>query len=141
VWQRLFFYADGQFGTRLLHDLPGVLLSELLVFVVALDGFLDHRYFVLRHIATAVFVVFPGIEIEVRPLGALADLAERAVLHPLNLEDLFDQGLGGNRCIHEGSIDVHLYIATRKVKNCACEHFCLTPDGFRPGRVIFKVWE
>lgn len=111
---RAFFYADVQFSPRSLDDLPGILLGELLVFAVALDGLLDGRDFVLGNIAAAVLVVLPGIEIEVRPGWPLADRAQAAVLHVLNLEDLLKQGLGSKRCVHEVSIDVHLYIAIKK---------------------------
>ena len=75
----LFFYADGQFGAGFGDDLTGVLLGELLVLVVAIDGLRHSWDFVLGEIAAAVFAVLPGVEIEVRPVGALADGREGAV--------------------------------------------------------------
>jgi hypothetical protein len=58
----LFFYADIQLGAGLLDDLLSVLLGELLVLMVALNGLLDLRDFVLRQITAAVFAIFPGVE-------------------------------------------------------------------------------
>jgi len=77
----------------LLDDLLSVLGGELLVFLVTHDGLLDLRDFVLRQISAAIFAVFPGVEVVVGTAGSLADDGEGAVLHTLDLKDLFDKGL------------------------------------------------
>jgi hypothetical protein len=69
------------------------LLGELLVFVVTLNGLLDLRDFVLGQIAAAVFALFPGVEAVIGAAGSLTDDGEGAVLHTLDLKDLFDEGL------------------------------------------------
>ena len=81
----------------LLDDLLSVLLSELLVLVVTLNGLLDLRDFVWGQIAAAVFALFPGVEVVIGTTGPLADNAEGAVLHALDLDDLFDEGLRRER--------------------------------------------
>ena len=93
----LFFYADIQLSAGLLDDLLSVFLGQLLVFVVTLDGVLDLRYFILRQIAAAVFTIFPRVEAVVGAVGSLPDNREGAVLHPLDLKDLFEKGLGRKR--------------------------------------------
>jgi hypothetical protein len=103
-----------QLGTGLLNDLLGVLLRELLVLVVTLDGLLDLRNFIVRQIAAAVFAVFPGVEAVIGAVRSLTDNAEGAMLHALDLKDLFDEDLRSERCFHECSIDVYLYDATKK---------------------------
>ena len=89
----LFFNADIQLGAGLLDDLLSVLLGELLVFAVTLNGLLDLRDFILGQIAAAVFAVFPGVEVVIGTVRPLADDGEGAVLHALDLKDLFDEGL------------------------------------------------
>ena len=123
-WAEAFFYADIQLGAGLLDDLLSVLVGKLLVFLVTLDGLLDLRHFVLWQIAAAVFAVFPGVEVVVGTVGSLADNAERAVLHTLDLKDLFDEGLRCERCIHGRSIYIHLYYATKKGANHESEEIC-----------------
>jgi len=109
-----FFYAGAQFGAGFLNELPGIRLGQLLVVVVAGDGLLDGGDFVLGHVAAAVLAVLPRVEVEVGPAGALADHTEGAVLHVLNLEELFEQRLGSERSVHGGNIDESLYRATKK---------------------------
>ena len=104
-WVGAFFYADVQLGAGLLDNLLSVLLGELLVFVITLDGLLDLRDFILRQVAAAVFAVFPGVEVVVGAAGSLADNGEGAVLHALDLQDLFNKALRRERCIHGGNID------------------------------------
>jgi hypothetical protein len=58
-WLWAFFCADIQLGAGLLNDLLGVLLGEMLVFVITINGLLDLREFVFGQIAAAVFAVFP----------------------------------------------------------------------------------
>jgi hypothetical protein len=60
----------------LLDDLLSVLLGELLIFVVTLDGLLDLRDFILRQVAAAVFAVFPGVEVVVGAVRPLTDNGE-----------------------------------------------------------------
>src|ERR1019366_2569537 len=120
----LFFYADIQLGAGLFDDLLTVLLGEVLVLVVTLDGLLDLWDFVLGQIAAAVFAFFPGVEVVVGTVGALADNREGAVLHALDLEDTFDEGLRCERCIHGHSIDIHLYHATKNGANQGFEEMC-----------------
>lgn len=96
----LFFNADLQLSTCLLNNLLSILLGELLVFLVTLNGLLDGGDFVLREVAALVLAVFPGVEIVIGAIGALADDAEGGVLHALNLKDLFQEGLSGNWIIH-----------------------------------------
>jgi hypothetical protein len=98
----------------LLDDLFGVLLGELLVFVVALDGLLDLGDFVLGQVATLIFAVFPGVEVVVGAVGSVAEDGDRAVLHAVDLEDLFEEGPWSERCIHESNIDSTIYTATKK---------------------------
>ena len=74
----------------MVDDLLGVLPGELLVFVVALNGLLDFGHFVLGQVATTVFVLFPGVETVIGAVRSLADNAEGAVLHALDLQDLFE---------------------------------------------------
>ena len=93
----------------MLDDLLSVLLGELLVLLVTRNGLLDLRDFVLGQIAAAVFAVFPGVEVVVGPVGSLADDGEGAMLHALDLKDLFDEGLRCEKSIHGRSIDIHLY--------------------------------
>ena len=88
---RLFFYADIQFGACFLDDLLSILLGELLVLLVALDGLLNLGDFVLGKVAALVFPVFPRIEIVVGAVGPLADDAQATMFHALNLEDLFQE--------------------------------------------------
>ena len=104
-WGRAFFYADVQLGAGLLDDLLSILLGELLVLVVTLDGLLDLRDFILRQVAAAVLAVFPRVEAVVGTIGTLADNGEGAVLHALDLKDPFDQGLRRERCVHGDTID------------------------------------
>ena len=101
----------------MLNDLLRVLLSDLLVFVVTLDGLLNLGDFVLRQVATLILAVFPGVEVVVGALRALADDGEGAVLHAWNLEDLFEEGFRREGCIHETSIEVHLYYTTKNSPN------------------------
>ncbi|PYX51673.1 MAG: hypothetical protein DMG76_31465 [Acidobacteria bacterium] len=100
----LFFYADPQLGAGLLNDLLSILLGELLVFLIALNGLLDGRDFVLRNIAALILALFPGVEVMERAVGSLAGDAEGAMLHALNLEDFFHEGLRSQRSfsIHRG---------------------------------------
>ena len=81
-------------------DLLSVLLSELLVLVVSLDGLSNLRDLVLGQIATAVFAIFPGVEAVVRAVRSVADTAEGTMFHALDLKDLLDEGLRRKRCIH-----------------------------------------
>jgi hypothetical protein len=93
----LFFYADTQLSAGLLDDLLSVLLGQLLVFVITVDRLLDFRDLILRQIAAAVFAIFPRIETVVGAVGSLADNREGAVLHPLDLKDLFEKRLSRKR--------------------------------------------
>ena len=86
-----------QLSAGLRNDLLCILLGQLLVSVVALDGLSDLRDLILRQVATRVFAVFPGVEAVIRAVRALADNRERAVLHALDLEDLLEEGLGRER--------------------------------------------
>jgi hypothetical protein len=97
----------------LLDDLLSILLGELLVFAVAFNGLLDLRDFGLREIATLILALFPGVEVVVRAVRPLADSAEGAVLHALDLEELLEEGLWSQWCIHGVNIYVHLYLATK----------------------------
>jgi len=90
-WAGTFFYADIQLVAGLLDDLLSVLLGELLVFVVTLDGLLDLRDFILRQVTAAVLAVFPGAEVVIGAVGSLADNGKGAVFHALDLKDLFDE--------------------------------------------------
>jgi hypothetical protein len=85
---------------------------------------LDLGDFVLGQIAAAVFAVFPGVEVVIGTLEPLADNAEGAVLHALNLKDLFNEGLRRERCFHGPSIDIHLYMATKNGANRESEEIC-----------------
>lgn len=87
-------------GAGLLDDLLSVLLGELLIFVVTLDGLLDLRDFILRQVAATVFAVFPGVEVVVGAVRPLTDNGERAVLHALDRKDLFNQGLSSEGWVH-----------------------------------------
>ncbi len=58
-----------QLGAGLLDDLLSVLLGELLIFVVTLNGLLGFRDFVLGQVAAAIFAVFPGVEIVIGTVG------------------------------------------------------------------------
>jgi hypothetical protein len=98
----------------LFDDLLSILLGELLVLTVTIDGVLDFLDFVLGQVAATVFAILPGVEIVIGAVGTLADNRERAVLHALDLEDLIEEGLGGERRIHGRSIDAALYAATKK---------------------------
>jgi ATP-dependent protease HslVU (ClpYQ) peptidase subunit len=98
----------------LLDNALGVLLGELLKFLVARDGLLDFGNLILRDIAALVGAIFPGVEVVVRAAGALADDREGAVLHASDLEDLFQEVLRSERNAHEASIYVHIYSATKK---------------------------
>ena len=93
----------------MLNDLLGIVLGQLLVLVVALNGLFDLRDLVLGQIAAAVFAIFPGVEAVIGAVRPLADDREGAVLHALDLEDLFEKGLGREGLIHGTSIDEHLY--------------------------------
>lgn len=115
-----------QLGAGLLDDLLSVLLGELLVLLVTLNGLLDLRNLVLWQIAAAVFAVFPGVEVVVGTAGSLADDGEGAVLHPLDLKDLLDEGLRCERSIHGRSIDIHLYKTTKNGANHESEEICPT---------------
>ena len=108
-WVGAFFNADIQFGAGLLDDLLSVLLGELLVFVVSLDGMLDLRDFVLGQVAAAVSAILPGVQAVIGAVRSLTDNGEGTVLHALDLKDLFDETLGCQRCIHGPSIDAYLY--------------------------------
>jgi hypothetical protein len=111
----LFFNADIQLGAGLFDDLLGVLLGELLVLLVARDGLLDFRDFLLGQIPAAVLAIFPGVEAVVGAIGPLAHNGKGAVLHALDLEDLLEESLRGERrCTHGCNIDVYLYKATKK---------------------------
>lgn len=77
-------------------------MGELLVLLVALDGCLDSRDLLEGHIAAAVFALFPGIEIVVGAVGALAGDTEGAMLHVLDLEDLLEEYLGIDGSSHGG---------------------------------------
>src|SRR5438552_3648217 len=68
--------------------------------LVSRNGPLDLRDFVLWQIAAAVFAIFPGVEVVVGTVGSPADDGEGAVLHALDLKDLFDEGLRSERSIH-----------------------------------------
>jgi hypothetical protein len=105
----LFFNADIQLGAGLFDDLLRVLLGELLVSVVTLNGLLDLRDFVWGQVAAAVPAIFPGVEVVIGTVRPLTDNAEGAVLHAWDLEDLFDEGLRRKRSVHGPSIDVYLY--------------------------------
>lgn len=80
-----FFYADIQFGACVLDDLLRILLGELLVFLVALDGLLDLGDFVLGQVAALVFAVFPRVEIVVGAVRPLAHDAQATMFHASNL--------------------------------------------------------
>lgn len=97
-----FFYPGAQLGAGLLDDLLGVSLGKLLVFLVARNGLLDFGEFGLGDVAALVGPVFPGAEVVVGAVGALADGAERAVFHAGDLEDLFDEVLRSNAIVHSG---------------------------------------
>jgi hypothetical protein len=56
---------------------------------------LDLWNLVLRQVAAAVLAVFPGVEAVVGAVGPLADNGEGAVLHVLDLKNLFNQDLRG----------------------------------------------
>lgn len=116
-WLGAFFSADIQLGASLRNDLLSVLLGELLVFVVSLDGLLDVRNFVLGKITAAVFAVFPRVEAVIGAIRALADNGEGAVLHALDLKQLLNEGLRGQRCVHGRSIESYLYLATKNGAN------------------------
>ena len=113
----LFFNADVQLGTGLLDNLLSILLRELLVLVVALNGLFDLGDFVLRQVTALIFSVFPRVKIVVGAVGPLANDGEGAMLHALDLEDLFEKGLRRQRCIHKGNIDDHLYLPTKNGTN------------------------
>ncbi len=99
-------------------DLPGILLGELLVLVVARDSLLDLGNFVLGEIPAAVFAIFPGVEAVIGTVGPLAHNGKGAMLHTLDLEDLLEESLRSERMrIHGRSIDVYLYMATKKGAN------------------------
>jgi hypothetical protein len=84
----------------LLDDLLSVLLGELLVFVVTLNGLFDLRDFVLGQITAAVFAIFPGVETVIGAVRSWADNGEGTMFHALDLKDLLDEGLRGKRCVH-----------------------------------------
>ena len=84
----------------MLDDLLSVLLGELLIFVVTLDGLLDLRDFILRQVAATVFAIFPGVEVVVGAVRPLTDNGEGAVLHALDRKDLFNQGLSSEGRVH-----------------------------------------
>lgn len=90
-------------------DALGVLRGELLKLLVALDGLLDLRDLVLRDVAALIGTLFPGVEVVVRAVGALAHDREGAVLHALDLEDLLQEALRRKRMVHGVSIYDHLY--------------------------------
>ena len=84
----------------MLDNLLSVLLGELLIFVVTLDGLLDLWDFILRQVAATVFAVFPGVEVVVGAVRPLTDNGEGAVLHALDRKDLFNQGLSSEGRVH-----------------------------------------
>ena len=88
----------------MLDDLLSVLLGELLIFVVTLDGLLDLRDFILRQVAATVFAIFPGVEVVVGAVRPLTDNGEGAVLHALDRKDLFNQGLRSEGWVHEKAL-------------------------------------
>jgi len=77
----------------LLDDLLSVLLGELLVFVVTLNGLLDLRDFVLGQITAAVFAIFPGVETVIGTVRPWANNGKGTMFHALDLKDLLDEAL------------------------------------------------
>lgn len=112
----------------MLDDLPGVFLSELAVFLVALNGLPDLWELIVRDVAALVGTLLPGVEVVVRAVGALADDRERAVLQAPDLEDLFQEVLRSDGNVHGEIIYMYIYIRQQKnAENSVSEEFRHAP--------------
>ena len=76
----------------------------------------EHFDLLGRHIAAESFALLAPLEVIIRPVGALAQDAEFARLHVLDVGDLLEElsGLGSLRLLHGSSICVCIYSDNKK---------------------------
>ena len=85
---------------RALDDLLHMLLDQPLELLVAGDGLLHGLQLIRRNVAGNIPAVFPGLMIVVGPVGTVAQEAQFAALHLLDLRHLLQERLQRNRGRH-----------------------------------------
>jgi hypothetical protein len=81
----------GKFDTGLIDHGLGILLGEVLEFVVALQSVLHRVGLIPSDVTGDIFALLPGLKFVVRPLLALGHDCQFATFHAFDLSDLLEE--------------------------------------------------
>ena len=112
-----FFYARRALGPGSGHHQLDVLLDQLLEAPVVRNGRLEVGHLLRGNIAGNIPAILVALVVVVRPLRALADDADGAAVHALDLGDSLEDRFGGKGRVHDGRNTCHRHLLCQQEKS------------------------